>query len=56
MGQRVTSLITGFGGFYILVRILSKDDLGAWALFISVTALIEVARGGLIQTAQIKYC
>lgn len=56
MGQRVTSLITGFGGFYILVRILSKDDLGAWALFISVTALIEVARGGLIQNAQIKYC
>jgi len=56
MGQRVTSLITGFGGFYILVRLLSKDDLGAWALFVSVTALIEVARGGLIQNAQIKYC
>lgn len=56
MLQRVTSLITGFGGFYILVRIMSKDDLGAWALFISVTALIEVARGGLIQNAQIKYC
>lgn len=56
MGQRVTSLITGFGSFYILVRILSKDDLGAWALFVSVTALIEVARGGLIQNAQIKFC
>lgn len=56
MGQRVTSLITGFGGFYILVRVLSKNDLGAWALFASVTALIEVARGGLIQNAQIKYC
>ena len=56
MLQRVTSLITGFGSFYILVRIISKDDLGAWALFASVTALIEVARGGLIQNAQIKYC
>jgi O-antigen/teichoic acid export membrane protein len=56
MGQRVTSLITGFGSFFILVRLLSKDDLGSWALFASVTALIEVARGGLIQNAQIKYC
>ncbi len=56
MLQRVTSLFTGFGSFYILVRIMSKDDLGAWALFASVTALIEVARGGLIQNAQIKYC
>ncbi|CAN5510028.1 flippase [soil metagenome] len=55
MMQRITTMITGFGSFYILVRILDKNELGTWALFITVTALIEVARGGLIQNALIKF-
>lgn len=48
-------MITGFGSFYFLVRMLDKSELGTWALFITVTALIEVARGGLIQNALIKF-
>lgn len=53
--QRVTTLFTGFGSFYILVRSLDKSDMGAYALFLTVTALIEVGKNGLIQNAQIKY-
>jgi len=53
--QRGGSMIFGFGGFYLLIRTLSKDDFGDWALFVSVTALIEVARNGLIQNGLIKF-
>lgn len=53
--QRVTNLLTGFGSFYILVRMLPKDQMGEYALFLTVTALIEVSKNGLIQNAQIKY-
>ena len=55
MMQRITTMITGFGSFYILLRILDKNEIGVWALFVTVTALIEVARGGLIQNALIKF-
>jgi len=53
--QRITSLVTGFGSFYLLVRILTKSEMGVWALFLTVTALVEVARNGLVQNSLIKY-
>lgn len=53
--QRFLALLFGFGGFMILVRILPKEHFGTLALFTTVTALIEVARNGLVQNAQIKY-
>ena len=53
--QRLSSLLFGLGSFAILVRFLSKEDFGIYALFISVTSLIEVARIGLIQNALIKF-
>lgn len=53
--QRFSALVFGFGGFLILVRMLPKEHFGTLALFTTVTALIEVARNGLVQNAQIKY-
>ena len=53
--QRLSSLLFGFGAFAILVRFLSKEDFGIYALFVSVTSLVEVARIGLIQNALIKF-
>lgn len=53
--QRLSTVIFGFGSFAILVRYLNKEDFGIYALFISVTSLIEVARIGLIQNGLIKY-
>jgi O-antigen/teichoic acid export membrane protein len=53
--QRFVTLIFGFGGFYLLIRMQSKNDFGIWALVISITALLEVARNGLIQNGLIKY-
>lgn len=53
--QRVSALLFGLGGFMILVRILPKDQFGTLALFTTVIALVEVARNGLVQNAQIKF-
>jgi O-antigen/teichoic acid export membrane protein len=45
----------GFGSFYILVRMLTKAEFGAWSLFMAVTTFLEVTRNGLIQNALIKF-
>lgn len=55
MAERFSSLILGFGSFFILVRTVNKDEFGIWSLFLSVTTLIELARNGLIQNALIKH-
>lgn len=39
----------------MLLRLLSKADFGVWALFLTVTAFIEVSRNALVQAALIKY-
>jgi len=53
--NRFFTFLFGTLGFMILIRTLSKEEFGIWALFISVTALIEVARNGFIQNALIKF-
>ncbi|TAH27679.1 MAG: flippase [Cytophagales bacterium] len=53
--QRFSLLIFGFGSFFILIKILSKDDFGSWSLFLSITSLIEVARSGLVKNALVKH-
>lgn len=53
--QRFSTLIFGFGGFFLLIRMQSKQDFGLWALVVTITALLEVARNGLIQNGLIKF-
>ncbi|MEY3451469.1 MAG: hypothetical protein RL711_1295, partial [Bacteroidota bacterium] len=53
--QRFSTLVFGFGGFYLLIRMQSKQDFGVWALVLTITALLEVARNGLIQNGLIKF-
>jgi lipopolysaccharide exporter len=48
-------LIFGFGGFYLLVRIIDKDQFGGWNLFLLVTSLLEVARVGFVKYGFIKF-
>lgn len=51
----VLQLVLGFGGFYLLVRMLDKNIFGIWTLFTATTTIFEMARGGLIQYALIKF-
>lgn len=53
--EKFSVILLGFGSIYILLRVFSKEEFGIWALFITVTSLLEVARNGLIQNALIKF-
>lgn len=55
IGSKVGTLLFGFGSFFILVRGLEKTQFGIWALFLTITTLIETSRNGLIQNALIKF-
>ncbi|NIJ53651.1 flippase [Dyadobacter arcticus] len=53
--QNFTSVLFGFGGFYLMVRMLDKHSFGVWTLFVATTTIFEMVRSGLIQNALIKY-
>ena len=55
MGDRVAALAFGLASLWMLTRMTSKDLFGVWVLFQGFVATIEVARGGLIQNALIRY-
>ena len=41
--------------FFILVRLLSKNDYGVWGLYLQTTTILEIVRNGLVQSALIKF-
>ncbi len=45
----------GLGSVWMLFRLLPKEELGTWALFLTITAMLEVGRIGLIQNGLVKY-
>ncbi|MET3125424.1 O-antigen/teichoic acid export membrane protein [Arcicella rosea] len=53
--QSFANVLFGFGGFYMLVRVLDKNHFGAWTLFITITSILEVARNGLVGNALVKF-
>lgn len=53
--QNLSTVLFGFVSFYFLVRLLSKDDWGAWGLFLSTISIVEIARNGLTQEPLVKY-
>lgn len=52
--QNVFSMVFGFGGFYLLVRLIDKPHMGSYTLFVTVTSMVEVARVGFIKYGFIK--
>lgn len=52
---QISAMLFGLGGFMMLTRSLSKEDFGAWVLFLTITGLIEVSRNALIQNALVKH-
>ncbi|WP_026995245.1 flippase [Flectobacillus major] len=53
--QSLTGVLFGFGGFYMLVRILDKNHFGAWTLFMTTISILEVMRNGLTGNALVKF-
>lgn len=53
--QNMAGVIFGFGSFFFLVRILSKEDFGIWTLYMSTATILNILRDGLIRNALIKF-
>lgn len=53
--QNASGVILGFLSFYMLVRVLTKDDYGLWVIFLSLTGIVDMAKNGFTQEATIKY-
>lgn len=53
--EKGSALLFGLGGFMILTRAWTKEDLGLWVLFALMCSIAEVGRAGLQQNALVKY-
>lgn len=53
--QNSSGVLFGMGGFFFLIRILSKEDFGAWVLFNSTVTILNIFRDGLLKSAVIKF-
>lgn len=53
--NRVGVTLFGFVNFYILIRVLPKEDFGAWVLFLTVATLMELIKHGFVRNPLIRY-
>lgn len=53
--EKGSGMVFGFGSLFFLLRILSKEEMGAWVLFLTVISFVEVARIGLLQNALVRF-
>lgn len=53
--QRFSVTLFGFLNFVILIRSLSKPEMGVWAFFLVVTSLFETIKSNLLKNAHIKF-
>ncbi len=53
--NKISVTFFGFVNFYILIRVLSKEDFGAWVLFTSVATLMELIKHGFVRNPLIRY-
>ena len=53
--DRGIQVLIGLASFYLVVRALGKDDFGTWALFLTITGLLEPFYRGFLSNAAIKF-
>lgn len=53
--HRLAEFGSGFLVFLCLVRILPKEDFGVWVLFMTIFAIIDMARTGFLQNGLIRF-
>ena len=53
--NQVTQMVFNLGSMLILYRVLDKPTCSVWVLFVTITALIEVSRTGLLQNGLMTF-
>lgn len=52
--HRFSSTLFGFLNFFILARVLPKNELGIWSIFLFVVAAFEMSKGSLLKNTHIR--
>jgi O-antigen/teichoic acid export membrane protein len=55
ISQNISNQILSFGSFWLMARLFSKEDFGAWGIYMQAVIIFELFRNGLIQSALIKF-
>ena len=56
IGERLSAMLMGLASLMLLTKYhLSVDDVGVWVIFLTITAILEVGRIGLLSNALIKF-
>lgn len=55
LAGNVTNAILGFGSLALVARLLSKDDMGSWFMFLTAYVLADLLRTGIIHTSLIRF-
>lgn len=53
--QRFSLTFFGLINFMILIRTLTKPQMGTWALFLAVTSIFEAAKTNLLKNAHVRF-
>lgn len=53
--NKVFVTLFAFVNFYILIRVLPREDFGAWVLFMSIASLMELIKHGFVRNPLIRY-
>ncbi|MBS1659484.1 MAG: oligosaccharide flippase family protein [Bacteroidetes bacterium] len=53
--QRFSITLFGLVNFMVLIRSLTKEQMGIWALFLVVTTIFETTKSGLLKNAHVRY-
>lgn len=53
--QRFSLIFLGFASFFLLIRSLTVPQMATWALFLTITTILENTKSALLKNAHIKY-
>lgn len=53
--SQFSGVFFGFINFYLLLRMLDRNDYGVWTLFISVATFMELVKNGFITSPLVRY-
>lgn len=55
LAGNITNAILGFGSIALVARLLTKEDMGAWFMFMTAYIFADLLRAGIIHTSLIRF-
>lgn len=55
LAGNLANAILGFGSIALIARLLTKDDMGAWVMFLTAYIFADLLRAGIIHTSLVRF-